>query len=108
MSSSNAARAGVLLGALAVAAIPAGVAAAWYSASLALVRALEIAVPAAFVLGLAAAAVVRRARYRLERSVARHGERTVTVARLLAWSGLYVGATGAIALGFYGLLVLRG
>ena len=107
-SGSSAAKAGVALGALAVAAIPAGVAASWLGTGVRLVNAIEIAVPAAFVLALAAVASTRRARFRIERTIARPGEGIVRAARFLAWSGLYLAVTGAIALGFYGLLVLRG
>jgi hypothetical protein len=108
MSSSSAARAGIVLGVLALAAIPAGVAAAWYLHGVRLLRSLELAVPVAFALGLLAVALARRARYRVERSVMRRGENVVRIARLLAWGGLYAALTGAIALGFYGLLVIRG
>jgi hypothetical protein len=107
-SSSAAARAGAALGVLAVAAIPAAVAASHLGHGMTLIRALEIGVAVAFVLGLIAVAVVRRARFRLDRSVARRGERVVRFARFLAWTGLYAATTGAIALGFYGLLVVRG
>jgi len=108
MSSSNTARAGIALGVLAVAAIPGAVGASRLGHGATLLRSLEIGVPVACVLGLIAVAVARRARYRLERSVSRRGERLVRFARFLAWAGVYVGATGAIALGFYGLLVVRG
>jgi hypothetical protein len=108
MSSSSAARAGVALGTLACAAVPGAVAASRLGHGVTLLRALEIAVPVAFVLGLVAVAVARRARYHLERSVNRRGERAVRFARFLAWAGVYVAATGAISLGFYGLLVVRG
>ncbi|MBV8080390.1 MAG: hypothetical protein JO186_08450 [Actinobacteria bacterium] len=108
MSSSSGARAGLGLAALAVLTIPVAVAASWAGNGLTLLRALEFGVPVAFVLGLAAFAVVRRARYRLELSVTRPGAGLVRSARLLAWAGLYLATAGAIALGFYGLLVLRG
>jgi hypothetical protein len=36
--------------------------------------------------------------------VRRLSERPVRVARFLALTGLYLGVTGALALGFYGLL----
>jgi hypothetical protein len=109
MSGSNAAaRAGAALGALTVAALPAGVAAAWLAHGVGLLRAMEVAVPTAFVLGLVTVSVVRRARYRVDRSVQRPGEHVVRAASILAWLGLYAAATGAIALGFYGLLVVRG
>jgi hypothetical protein len=93
-----------VLGALAVLAIPAGAAAAQFLKQVRLVEAVAVAVPAALVLGLAAVSASRRARYRVERSVRRAGERTMRVGRLLAWAGVYFGLTGAIALAFYGAL----
>jgi len=99
---------GIVVGTLAVAALPAGVAASWLVHRVTLVHALEVAVPVAFVLGLLAVSLVRRARYRIDRSVSRPGERIVRVGRFLAWTGVYLALTGGIALGFYGLLVVRG
>jgi hypothetical protein len=61
----------------------------------------------AIVAGLLAVLVARRARLRLDRSVRRAGERVVRVSRWLAWSGLYVAVTGALALVFYGVLRAR-
>ena len=63
-----------------------------------------VSVPAAFVFGLCGISASRRARFRLSRSVARKGERTVRFSRILVWTGLYMALVGAIALGFYGLL----
>jgi hypothetical protein len=61
MSGSSSARAAVLLGSLAVLALPAGVVVAWYLNGVSLLEASEVAVAAAFVLGLVAAACARRA-----------------------------------------------
>ena len=108
MSGSRAIPASIALGGLGVAAIPVGVAVAWLLSGVSLLGSTEVAVPVAFVLGLAAVAFARRARNRVERSVTRRGEHLVRVARLLAWGSLYLAATAAIALGFYGLLVVRG
>src|SRR5580765_4414744 len=108
MSDSRTAPAALVLAVLAAAAIPVGVAAAWLTTQIALLDALEVAVPVALVLGLAAVAVARRARYRVERSVRRDGEGVVRAARLLAWGSLLLAASGAIALGFYGVLVAVG
>jgi len=108
MSSSRAATGAILLGLLALAAIPAGAAVSNEVKGIGLVKAMEFAVPAAFVLGLVAVSVARRARFSLDRSVRRPGERIVRTARFLAWTSLYIACTGGIALGFYGLLVLRG
>jgi|SRR4051794_10297413 hypothetical protein len=106
--SSRRAAAAIVLGSLAVAAIPVGVAAAWRLEDVDLLQAVEIAVAVAIVLGLLAVSVGRRARYRVDRSVSRRGEGVVRVARAVAWLGLYLGISGAVALGFYGLLVIRG
>jgi hypothetical protein len=94
----------VLLGALAVLAIPAGVAASELLKGIRLLESVVIAVPAAFVLSLAAVAAARRARFRLERSVFRAGARTVRAGRLLAWAGMYFAVTGGLALAFYAVL----
>jgi hypothetical protein len=108
MSGSRATPGAIVLGVLGLAAVPGGVVAAWLLAGVGLLEAEEIAVPVAFALGLAAVAATRRARFRVERSVSRVGEGRVRAARLLAWGAVYLAMTGAIALGFYGLLVLRG
>jgi hypothetical protein len=108
MSSSRAAKSAIVLGLLALAAIPIGGAISSRLKGVGLLEAMEFAVPAAFVLGLAAVATARRARFSLDRSVHRPGEKVVRTARFLAWFGLYIACTGGIALGFYGLLVLRG
>jgi len=107
MSSSRQARAAVVLGVLAILAIPAGGAASLLSSGIGLLFALVIAVPVAVVLGLVGLAFSRRATLLLERSVVRAGERTVRAARLVVWAGLYLGVTGALALGFYGALRAR-
>jgi hypothetical protein len=108
MSGSRATPVAIVLGALGLAAIPAGVAVAWLLGSVGLLGAEEVAVPVGFGFGVAAVAFARRGRFRLERSVLRAGEAPVRFARLLAWGSLYLAMSGAIALGFYGLLVLRG
>jgi hypothetical protein len=104
MSGSREARLAAALGAVAVLAIPAAVAAAAFTTKVQLLPAVYVAVPVAFVAGLAGFAVYRRARAELERSVRRVSERPVRIARFLALAGLYLAVTGALALGFYGLL----
>jgi hypothetical protein len=108
MSGSNGGRLAIGLGIVAVAAIPAGVAVAWRRPDVSLLEAIEVAVAAAFVLGLLAVVVARRARFRVERSVTHKGAKLVRTARVLAWTGLYLAVAGGVALGFYGLLELRG
>jgi len=94
-------------GLVALLAIPAAGALAAYTTRVTLLRGLYIAVPVACAAGLLAVAAYRRSRARLERSVRRAGARVVRTARFLAFAGLYVALTGALALGFYGLLHLR-
>jgi hypothetical protein len=106
MSSSREARLSIVLGALAVLAIPLGGAASAFTKSVQLLPAVYVAVPVAVVAGLGAVAAYRRARAGLARSVRRTGEGQVRVARILALTGLYLAVTGALALGFYGLLHL--
>jgi hypothetical protein len=104
MSGSREARLAAALGAVAVLAIPVAGAAAAFTTKIQLLPAVYVAVPVAFVAGLAAVAIYRRARAELERSVRRVSERPVRIARFLALAGLYLAVTGALALGFYGLL----
>jgi hypothetical protein len=101
-SSKGAARAAVLLGALAILAIPAGVVAAQLSGRLRLLETLYIVVGAALVLGLAALFAARRARLNASRTISAQGR--VGLARIVAWAGAYAGVTGALALAVYGVL----
>lgn len=95
----------IVLGTLALLAIPvAGLAAALLS-SVQVLPATIVAVPVGFVLGVAGISAVRRARFRLDRSVLRKGAMTVRVARLLVFAGVYASVIGGLALGFYGLLL---
>jgi hypothetical protein len=103
-SSSPAARAAILLGLLALAAIPAAVAASQYTSGLRLLESLYVAVPAAVVLGLLALGASRHARHVLARSLHPERRRLVRAARVFAWLGAYAGVTGALALGVYGIL----
>ena len=103
-SSNRPARAALLLGALAVLAIPAAVAAAQFLSGVALLRALYVGVPVALALGVLAVAASRRARTVLSRSLHPERRRLVRSARVVAWAGLYAGVTGALALGVYGVL----
>jgi len=94
----------IVLGLLAIAAIPVGAAVSVVREEVTLLEAEIVAVPVAFVLGLLALSASRRARYRVERSVRRAGEGTARAARFLAWTGLYCAVTGGLALAFYGFL----
>ena len=104
MSSSRHARLAVVLGAVAVLTIPVAVGLAAYSPRVDLLQAVYVGVPVAFVLGLGAWSAYRRARAELERRVQRPGEGLVRAGRVLAFAGIYFGVTGALALGFYGVL----
>jgi drug/metabolite transporter superfamily protein YnfA len=101
-SNRGAARAAVLLGALAVLAIPAGVVAAQLSGRLRLLETLYVVVAAAAVLGLAAIVAARRASRNAARTLSAGGG--VGLARVVAWAGAYAGLTGALALAVYGIL----
>ena len=101
-SNRGAARAAVVLGALAVLTIPAGVVAAQLSAQLRLLETLYVVVAVAVVLGLAALYAARRARLNAARTLSAAGG--VGLARVVAWSGAYAGITGALALAVYGIL----
>ena len=103
MRSSSSARAAVLLGVLAVLAIPVGVVAA-QATSLRLLETLYVVVPVALALGLGALVASRRARYAAARSVVPRGRFGLRMARLVAWAGLYAGVTGGLALAVYGVL----
>jgi hypothetical protein len=107
MSSSRPAAFATLLGLLAAAAIPAAAGAAAFTTRITLLQAVYVAVPVACMLGLGAVSAYRRARLRLDRSVRRTGSGIVRAARFFAFAGLYLGVTGALALGFYGVLHLR-
>jgi len=101
-SNNGAARAAVLLGALAVIAIPVGVLAAQVSAQLRLLETLYVVVGVAAVLGLLALYAARRARLNAARTLSAAGG--VRLARAVAWAGAYAGITGALALAVYGIL----
>lgn len=102
-SSSGAIRTAGLFGLLAVAAIPAGVAAAQWRADVGLLQGLYVGVGAALVLACVALIASRRARLARSRSIA-PAARGIRPARILAWAGLYAGVTGGIALIVYSVL----
>jgi hypothetical protein len=106
MSSSSRApaRAAAFFGLLAVLAIPAAVAASREIAGITLLHCLYVGVPAAFVLGVIAWACARKARYAMGRSLSLASPGPVRLGRFLAFAGLYVAVTGALALAFYGVL----
>jgi hypothetical protein len=92
-----------LLGLLSVATVPAAIAYTHY-ANRELLQA-EYAVPAGFVLGIAALWLARRARRRSERTLGRvGGVRAGRWGRFLGGLGVYLALTAALAVGVYELL----
>jgi cob(I)alamin adenosyltransferase len=93
----------VLVGLLAVAAVPAGVALTHYR-NIELLKAGWAAVPG-LVLGIASLAVARAARRRTERTIGRVGGRSVTrLGRYLGALGIYLALAAALSVGVYELL----
>jgi hypothetical protein len=107
-SSKRAARAAGLFGALAVLAIPAGVAAAQWLSGVALIRALYVSVPLAVLFAVLGLASSRRARLAGARSVYADSASRRRLSRFLVWAGVYAAATGALALGIYAALRAAG
>jgi hypothetical protein len=101
------ASASVLVGLLALAAVPAGIALSWYSSRVTLLNSAAGSVPAAALLGLYAVVLARRGREQVERTLGRSGgEVTARVGRALGVLGVCAAVTAALAVGFYGLLTL--
>ena len=91
----------LLVGLLAVAALPAAIALAEFDDRYDLLQA-GWAVPVALVLGLVAVLLARRARVRVERTLGRvGGEATARVGRTLGVLAIMLGLSGAIAVGVY-------
>jgi hypothetical protein len=96
----------VLVGALAVAAVPAGVAVSWYSESITLVQS-SVSAAVAFLLGAYAILLGRRAREKVALTLGRcGGARAARVGLVLGTVGVLAGITAGLAVGFYGLLTL--
>ena len=97
----------VVLGLAAVLVVPLAVAASRYVPSVRLLDAVEGSVPAALLLGVLTIVAGRRARRALALTLGRcGGTGAARTGRALGLLGLYVGCTGAIALGFYAVLRL--
>jgi hypothetical protein len=89
-----------------VAAVPAGIALARETRLVTLVNSSGSAA-VALLLGLSAIILARRARERVQITLGRAGgEGAARVGRALGILGVLIGATAALALGFYGLLAL--
>jgi hypothetical protein len=102
MTSSSRAAFAALLGLLSIAAIPCGALAAQELQSVGLLQALYVSVPIAIVLGLLGVLVARGARLQVSRSVFGRRRGIVRFAQILAWTGLWIGITGGVALAVYG------
>jgi hypothetical protein len=104
-SSNHRASMAVLLGLVAAAAVPAGIAVARQTAGVSLLDAAW-AIPLAAACGVAALLFVRGARGRLRVSLERAGGAgRIRAGFLLAVVGLCLALSGAIAVGFYEVLV---
>lgn len=100
------ATASLLVGLLAVSAIPVGVLAAQSLEQITLVQSALAAVLAAL-LGAAAIVLARRGREVLERTLGRSGgERTARAGKALGVLALWLAGTVTLAVAFYGLLTL--
>jgi len=95
----------VVLGLLAVVAVPAGVAISRQTAGVRLIDAVW-AIPVAGVCAIAALLFARGARARVQWSLERAGgEGRIRLGRILAVAGLAVATSASIAVGFYELLL---
>ena len=95
-----------MCGALSLAAVPAGIVLARETRIVTLVNSAG-SVAVALLLGLCAIVLSRRARDRVQITLgSAGGEGTARVGRVLGVLGILVGATAALAIGFYGLLSL--
>ena len=100
------ARASVVVGVLSLLAVPAGVLLARYSERVTLVQA-GISAAVGLLLGAYAILLARRGRETVEQTIGRSGgARAAHAGRLLGMLGICVALTGALAVGFYGLLTL--
>jgi hypothetical protein len=94
----------VLVGLLAVAALPAAIAAAEVLEGFELLDA-AVAIPVGLVLAIVALVLARGARRRFERTLGRvGGRRTALLGKALGLLGLGLALAGAIAVGFYEVL----
>jgi hypothetical protein len=99
------ARFSVLFALLSLASLPAAVAAT-HSSHVNLKQAVGAEAIAGTFFGLLAVILARGARMQVERTLARVGEGTARTGRLLGLLGLCLGLTAALALAFFGLLLL--
>jgi hypothetical protein len=97
----------VLVGLLALLAIPGGVVLARYSSRVTLINSAYGSIPVALLLGASASMLAKRGRERALWTLGRSGgEVNARVGRILAVAAMCGALTAALALGFYGLLTL--
>jgi hypothetical protein len=97
----------VLLGLVASAAVPAGIALSWYSGPVTLINSAYGSIPVALVLGVCTLVLARRARAHAIWTLGRSGgEGAARIGRLLSILAICLALTAALSLGFYGLLTL--
>jgi hypothetical protein len=95
----------MVLGLVAVLAVPGGVVLAWQTAGFGLLDA-SWAIPVAAICGLAALLFVRGARGRIRWTLERAGGKgRIRLGRFLAVAGICVALSASIAVGFYELLL---
>jgi small basic protein len=100
-------RTAATLGGVAVAVIPAGILASRWVTGVNLLQSLYYSVPISIVAAFGGLLGSRRARMRAQRTVFQDRTGPVRMARRLAWLGLYMGVTGALAVGVYWVLRSR-
>jgi hypothetical protein len=99
------AAAAVVLGLLACASIPVGVAASYYLQQVTLLGQTAVSAPVGFLLGWAAVVQSRRGRDQIQRTLGRSGGAAASVlGRFLGVLGICAAITAGLAVGFYGLL----
>jgi hypothetical protein len=98
--------ASVLVGLLAVATVPAGVALSGYSERITLINSAYGSIPAGLLLGASALVLARRARAQTLWTLGSGGEQAARAGRFVAILAICIALTAGLALGFYGLLTL--
>jgi hypothetical protein len=101
------ARLATACGGLAVLAIPAAVVVADRVQRVDLVRAVIVAVPLAFVVGLLGVASARKARYALARTLIDDARRLARIGRTLAWAGVFLITMGVLLLNILARVFFR-
>jgi hypothetical protein len=105
-SSNPRAVASAVVGALAVLAVPAGVALSWYSKPVTLINSAYGSIPIGLVLGASGIVLARRGREQAIWTLGRSGQGAARAGRLLSIVALCAAITAGLSLGFYGLLTL--